>query len=351
MNEILKQRVGIDVSKLTFNATICKSDILGNLTFVETNKSFKNDTSGFNQMIKWFRKNCDKKIEVRFAMEATGVYHEMLAYALHHLSLKVSVILPNKVKNYAKCLNVKGKTDKSDAKVIARMSTEQQLDLWVPPAKTYRILRSLTRQHQTLIISMTIFKNHIESVEHSEYSNSFVLKQHLKMVAAIEKQMKQCDKEIKDLIDSDEFLKAKIDILLSIKGIGILTAAIVVAETQGFNNITSRKQLASYAGLDVVQRESGTSVLGKSRISRKGNSHLRRAMYFPSLSAITHNPEMKNFYERVCKDKAVKKIGVIAVARKLLLLMFTLWKKDEVYKDRYSGDWELSLPSSIGASI
>lgn len=130
MNRILKQRVGIDISKLSFNATICKSDSLGDLTFVETNKSFDNKTIGFNQLIKWVRKDCDKSVETRFAMEATGVYHEALAFFLHNLDLKLSVILPNKVKNYAKCLNVKVKTDKSDAKVIARMSAEQQLDLW-----------------------------------------------------------------------------------------------------------------------------------------------------------------------------------------------------------------------------
>lgn len=351
MNEILKQRVGVDISKLTFNATICKSDHLGNLTFIERAKSFGNDKSGFNQMIKWFRKNCDKNVETRFAMEATGVYHEALAYFLDHLGLKLSIILPNKVKNYAKCLNVKGKTDKSDAKIIARMSTEQQLDLWEPPAEIYRKLRSLTRQHQMLMINRTMFKNYIESVEHSEYVNRFVLKQHSKMVTTIDKQIELCDKEIKAVIDSDEFLKAKIDKLISIKGVGLLTSAIVVAETQGFANITSRKQLASYAGLDVVQKESGTSVLGKTRISKKGNSHIRRAMYLPSLSASSYNPEMRNFYLRVCEGKTVKKIGVIAVARKLLLLMFTLWKRDEVYIDRHSGDWERSLPSSIGASL
>lgn len=350
MNKILKQSVGIDISKCTFNATICKSDSFGNLAFIDASQPFTNNKTGFNQLVKWVRRNCDKEVESIFAMEATGVYHEMLAFYLHRIKLKLSVILPNKVKNYAKCLNVKVKTDKSDAKIIARMGGEQQLGLWSPPAAIYLKLRSLTRLHQTLIVNKTTFENYIEAVKHSEYSNSFVLKQHSNMVALIKKQIEQCDKQTKKVIDSDDFLKAKIDKLTSIKGIGILSASIVVAETQGFANITSRKQLASYAGLDVTQRQSGTSVMGRSRISKKGNSHIRKALYIPSLSAVRHNREMRNFYQRLVKNKAVKKIGVVAVERKLLLLMYTLWKKDEVYMDKTFGDCEINFPSSMGVS-
>lgn len=100
-----------------------------------------------------------------------------------------------------------------------------------PPAEIYQKLRSLTRLHQTLIVNKTTFGNYIESVKHSEYSDSFVLKQHSKMVALIAKQILECGHQIKVVIDSDEFLKSKIDKLTSIKGIGILSAATVVAET------------------------------------------------------------------------------------------------------------------------
>ena len=123
--------------------------------------------------------------------------------------------------------------------------------------------------------------------------------------------------------------------MLTIKGIGLITVATILAETNGFNQVKNLKQLASFAGYDVVQRESGTSIKGKTRISKKGNRYIRNALYFPAMVACRHNPDLKATYMRIIQKKPSKMIGQVAIQRKLLLLIYTLWKKDQVFIQDY----------------
>jgi len=113
-----------------------------------------------------------------------------------------------------------------------------------------------------------------------------------------------------------------------------MTIITTIAETTCFALVTNQKQLSSYAGYDVVQKESGKSKC-KTCISKKGNKYLRRAFYMSELSACRHNKKMKEFYIRLAIKKNNKKIALIAVARKLLLLVYTLWKKDVEYDPDY----------------
>ena len=124
--------------------------------------------------------------------------------------------------------------------------------------------------------------------------------------------------------------------LLTIKGLGILTIATILAETLGFQHVKSIKQLVSYAGYDVVQRESGTSIKGKTRISKKGNRYIRKALYFPAMVACRFNDNLKQNYLRIIETKPSKMVGQVAIQRKLLVLIYSLWKKDEVYDINYS---------------
>ncbi|HAD13144.1 MAG TPA: IS110 family transposase, partial [Saprospirales bacterium] len=106
-------------------------------------------------------------------------------------------------------------------------------------------------------------------------------------------------------------------------------------ETDGFALFKNKAQLVSFAGYDVVQRESGTSVKGTTRISKKGNSYIRRALYFPALTAVKYEPQFKDFYQRVFEKSFIKMKGYVAVQRKLLVLIYTLYKKEEPYDPQY----------------
>lgn len=158
-----------------------------------------------------------------------------------------------------------------------------------------------------------------------------MVRSYTKMIGDMDKTVEKTMQQIRKLVASDAGLNAKFKKLETIPSVGFITVAIIVAETNGFVLINSRKQLASYAGLDVVERQSGTSVNGRTHISKKGNSRLRAALYFPAMVAVRHNPEFKEDYDRITANARCKKIGVTTLQRKILLLMYTLWKNDAEY--------------------
>lgn len=331
MRRIVRQNVGIDVSKNDFIACLCKQDAQGTLSFGSSTK-FSNDSAGLNRLTEWAGKHSCPDVAFSFTMEATGVYHESLAMHLHGFNFAVSVVLPNKVKHFAKSLNIKTKTDAMDARVIARMGTEQRLSVWTPPSAIFQKLRSLTRHLQELKEQKRSIGNHLEALYHSEFSDNFVSVSFRKILSVIEKQIADCEKQIQKTLHEDEEIAEKVKKLATINGTGLTTIAVILAETQGFAMFSSRKQLASYAGLDVVERSSGTSVNGKTHISKKGNRRIRTALYFPAIVASMHNQMLKEDYLRIIQKKPFKKIGIIALQRKLLLLMYTLWKKNETFQ-------------------
>lgn len=335
MEQTIKQCIGIDIAKTSFTACVCKRLLSGEIKIISV-ESFDNDKYGFNQLIKWHRKLTVPSVETLFLMEATGIYYESIAFFLHRLNLSVSVILPNKVKHYAKSLNIKTKTDIVDARIIAQMGAERQLPLWQPAPQILRQLRDLTRHYALLKQERTVYLNRLESGNASEETIRFVINANRSILKKLEDQIKECEREIEKLLFADEWLSKKINKLMTIKGVGLITLAIIIAETQGFALVSNRKQLSSYAGYDIVKRESGTSVKGRTRISKKGNSRIRAALYFPSMVASRHNPGLKEDYQRINLGKPSKMIGLTALQRKILLLIFTLWKNDEVYRENES---------------
>ena len=130
-------------------------------------------------------------------------------------------------------------------------------------------------------------------------------------------------------------MKAAVDNICSIVGIGTLTAVIVVAETNGFELIRNKRQLVSYAGLDVKEKQSGTSVRGKAKLSKKGNRHLRKAMHMPALVAMRNDERMKAVFARLVSRHGIKMKAVVAIQRKLLELIYTLWKTGKKYDPNY----------------
>lgn len=330
-----KQSIGIDISKDTFTACFCLLYQDGHLQFSEV-KKFKNDKTGFNQLLRWTRKVKDSSIGISFLMEATGVYYENLAYHLYEIKQQVHVVLPNTSKHYFKSLNVKTKTDEVDAKILSQFGIERKHKRWIKPNQTYLHLRNLCRYYVQLQEQKTALGNIKHSKENSHDVQKLILKSNNKLIKEIDKQIVLLRKEIEKLIKQDAALHAKVDRLLTIKGVGILTVATIISETFGFQFVKNIKQLASYAGYDVVQRESGTSIKGKTRISKKGNRYIRRALYFPSMSACRYNDNMKGNYLRIIQKKPSKMVGQVAIQRKLLILMYTLWKNDTVYDSEYA---------------
>src|SRR3954447_6256271 len=150
-------------------------------------------------------------------------------------------------------------------------------------------------------------------------------------VKLIEKQIEEVEQEIIALVSEDAGIKKKFDNVCTIPGVGLHTAVSVVAETNGFNLIRNSRQLVSYAGLDVIQKQSGTSVRGRAHISKRGNPYLRHCLHLPSFTAVKYNIPMQQLHYRIIEKQGIKMKGYVAVQRKLLMLIYTLWKKNESY--------------------
>jgi transposase len=332
MQSITRKSVGIDIAKATFTA--CMATTEGNTTiqFSEV-VLFPNSKAGFNQLLKWVRKVKAPLNEFVFVMEATGIYYEPLAYHLNKLHLQVAVLLPNKVKHYGKSLNIKSKTDCIDARIIAQMGAERSLQLWQPPTPALKQLRELTRLYTDLKAQRTAFVNRLQAVEAGSDPLDFIVHSTHSVIKKLDVEIRKCVAQIEKLLGSASWLQQKVDKLMSIKGVGLITVAIVVAETQGFQYIENAKQLTSYAGYDVVETQSGSSVRGRTRISKKGNSRIRAALHFPALVAARHNQNLQGAYQRINQNKTSKMVGATAVQRKLLILLYILWKNDTVYDE------------------
>jgi transposase len=239
------------------------------------------------------------------------------------------------VSNFSKTLETKTVTDKTASQAIALFGLEKQLTIWEKPKQIYRNLRQVTRERGQLIEERTALKNQL----HAELSEAFPSPQSIDRmnvrIQLLNSQEKEIQQEIADFIKQDKEVSEKIKLIGSVPGVGLLTAAIILSETNGFELITNKRQLASYAGLDVQEKQSGTSVKGKPRISKKGNRYLRKAMHLPALAAIRHDERYKAIFVRLVQKHGIKMKAAVAVQRKLLELVYTIYKTQKPYDKEY----------------
>lgn len=324
-----RQCVGIDVSKNKFTACMCMLSWGCPAQFTESIE-FANTKTGFNQLAKWARREAEKPHPILFLMEPTGTYYEDLAYHLHKLSFTVYVVPSGRVHAFFKEEGIKTKTDAVDACGLALMgSSKPHLKEWNPPCSAYRQLRQLTRLHVHFKGIRTMLTNHKEALSHQYEPSLIAISQVNALIKSVDLRIERNQASIEELAGNNPEIKEKLDYIQSIKGIGFMAAITILAETDGFANISSRSQLASFAGLDVVAKDSGKSTPVR-HISKAGNTHLRRIIYLCSLSAAVYNPQMRAVYSRI-SQRNPSKVARVAVMRKLLLLAYTLCKTKQMY--------------------
>jgi transposase len=334
MTNIVKQAAGIDVAQ---NELVVSLGRMAHDTGVDifAFKTFPNNEKGFNSLMAWVDKLAVKEIKVRYVMEATGVYHEKLAYFLSDQGQEVSIVLPNKISNYFRTLDIKTITDKTTSQAICRFGLERKLETWQKPQKIFKDLKQLTRERDQLIVDRTVLKNQLHAEKAEAFPNESSIKRVTKRIQLIDKQELEIRVEIAEHVKKDSELVKKISKITTIPGVGKLTAVIVLAETNGFELIRSKKQLVSYSGLDIKLKDSGTSVKGKPKISKKGNRHLRKAMYMPALAAMRFNEQHKAVFVRLVSKHGIKMKAAVAVQRKLLELIYVIYKTGKAFDQDY----------------
>lgn len=334
MRKVVKQVAGIDVAQKELVVTLGR--MLDDFSIeLFSYKVFKNNDSGVKLLVDWVNKLTDYEVPVRYVMEATGVYHQKFAYYLVDNGCEISIVLPNKISNYIRTLELKTITDKTCSQAIAQFGLERKLDKWTKPKSIYKELQQLTRERDQIVQERSVIKNQIHAEKTESEPNQKSLERMQARIRFLNSQEKEIKADITDIVSKDSDLKQVINNITTIPGVGELTAVIVLAETNGFELIRNKSQLSSYAGLDVKEKQSGTSVKGKPRISKKGNRNLRKSMHLPSLTAVKWDENFKNIYARLISKNGIKMKALVAVQRKILELIYILFKNETVYDKEY----------------
>jgi Transposase and inactivated derivatives len=309
--------LGIDIAKATFHAALLHNGKLHQ-------RRFDNTETGFAQLQAWLAKHRSKRLHA--CMEATASYGDELADFLYAAGHTVSIVNPARIKGFAQSQLQRNKTDQLDAALIARFCAQQHPEAWTPPPAEIKQLQALMRRLEALQEMRQQEVNRLEQA-----GRQALVRESLEhIIATLDAEMARLRQLIKAHIDQYPHLKRDRELLMSIPGIGETTAAWLLSEVQ-VEAYRSARQVAAHAGLTPQHHESGTSVRGRTRMSKTGNARLRRALYMPALSAKRYNPIIKAFCQRL-QQRGKRPMEIVGAAmRKLLHIVYGVLKSGQAF--------------------
>ena len=312
--------VGIDVSKLKLDVCIavgakCKYKVV------------KNTRGGHAELIAWLLQR-HLASDVPVVLEATGPYSEAAATALADGGWRVSVVNPARVKGFAQSQLSRNKTDKADAKLLATFAQRADLELWQPPSPAVRELHALVDRLQALQDMHQQECNRLEALSQFtlEGKQSRVIAMVQDHIDWLNTQIAEIEAEIHDHIDGNPDLKHDADLIRSIPGCGPKLAAQFLAYVGDVRRFKNAKSLAAFVGVTPRQKQSGSSVNGRTTISRAGHARARKALYMPGLVAKRYNPVVMAMAKRLESRGMAPKAIVGASMRKLVHLIYGVIK-------------------------
>jgi transposase len=299
-------------------------------------RTLDNTPAGWRQLEQALREQGAAPAATQIVLEATGAYWVGLATALHAAGWRVSVASPGSVRHYARARLRRAKTDAVDAAVLAQYGRDLRPAAWAPPPAEVQALQLLLRQRDDLVALQTQTRNRRHALAQLPDVPAEALAPVAALLAVLAAQIRQLEQAIRARAEAAGDIARDNARLQTIAGVGLLTAAIVVAETRPLRHGATRAQVVAYAGLDPAPRESGASVRGAGHISKTGNARLRQAVYMAAVSAVRFNPVFKAAYTRLLARGKPKKVALVAVARKLLALMVTLLTHGRDFDPRWA---------------
>jgi transposase len=310
--------LGIDVSKLKLDVAL--------FTLTDTHTaSFSNSTPGFRALIQWLARF---PLPVQVCMEATGTYSLPVARFLHARGFKVSIVNPMAIHFYARTQMSRNKTDAHDAALIARYSQQHQPRAWRPPSPAREQLQALVRTREQLLDSRVLAQQHLESAPAS------VAKYFKAQIRQLTGQIARLEEQIQQTLKADAGLAQAVKLLTSIPGIGTITAVTVLSIMPEIDQLESARQLAAFAGVTPCQRQSGTFT-GRTHLSKFGHRRLRKALYFPAITALRHNQRIQAQAIRLAQKGKCKMVIVGAAMRLLTHLIFGVLKNQLPFDPHY----------------
>ena len=327
MNEAA-YHVGIDVAKRKLDIALLYNGKI-------KNKVVENHPTGYSQLMQWLTEQGASWQTARICLEATGPYSEAVAVSLAEAGWSVSVVNPARIKGFAQGELARNKTDRADAALLARFCLAMRPSIWVPPAPAWRELRAWVDRLQALKDMRQQETNRIEAAQASAQHE--VVKAIQMHVDWLDAQIKQLETDINDHIDRHPELKQDAQLLLSIPGMGNTTVAKVLAYAGDIKRFANAKALAAFIGVTPRHKLSGTSVKGRTMMSRTGHAALRKALYMPGLVGLRHNPAIKEFGCRLRSKGMAPKAVVGAAMRKLAHLIYGVISSGLPFDARFAG--------------
>ncbi|MCB9127376.1 MAG: IS110 family transposase [Ardenticatenales bacterium] len=316
--------LGIDISKGWFDVCLLTPT---SARFAQ----FDNDQRGFAALGDWLEPQLTgAATALQACLEATGRYGDELAHWLHEHGHRVSIVNPARVKYYASSSGARHKSDRGDAFLIAHFCLHNDLMAWQPLDEVRQALRAISRQRAALVGMRNQENNRLQAGKLPDTVQT-AIKAHL---AFIETMIAELDQQGQRLIDEHGDLSAQQQLLTTIQGIGQQTARTLLAEMPPLAALASARSLAAFAGLNPRREESGKG-RPYTRLSKAGNAAIRKALYFPAMTAMRHNPPLKAFAERLTERGLAPQQIVAAVMRKLLHYVYGVLKHRQPFDPNY----------------
>ncbi len=308
---------GVDISKDVFDVVDCSGNHF----------QYPNTLKGFKGYLKVLGK------DILVVMEATGYYHYLLAQFLYGSGIKVSVVNPLSVKRFRQMKLSKVKTDKSDAMAIRDYGRVNEVPLYDGKGKEQAESLQLLALMDIYLKQRTQIKNKLHGEKVLGIPSNAVHRSLQRMLKDLDRELGSLNERLLCLVKGSQ--REQLTNLKSIPGLGDRTVALLIVLTEGFTKFENAGQLCNYAGITPTIRRSGSSVRGKSRISKMGNRKLRNLLFLCAFSACRHNKGCREIYERITAKGKSKKLALIAVSNKLLKQAFAIAKSGLPYDENY----------------
>lgn len=321
--------LGMDVAKAKLDCCL-----LLDASGKRKTKVVNNTKPGIADLLVWAAKQNVSTEALHVVMEGTGVYHEQAALALADAGVTVSIVNPAQVKDFGRGLAVRTKTDGVDSFVLARYGTLLKPAAWVPPAPEARMLQALLSRREAIAQDLQRERNRQEKADATDTPER--IRQSLAdSIEFLIKQLAQLQQDIDQHIDKHPGLRDDMALLQSIPAVGPQVGGNLLSVMHS-HDFDSAEQLAAYLGLVPVERQSGSSVLGRSRLSKAGPARIRAVLYMAAVVATRYNPHVKAVYDRLLARGKSKMSALGAAMRKLVHLCFGVIKTRKPYQPDYA---------------
>jgi len=312
------QCIGVDMSKQTL------------VTYDGMKERVFPNRKGLPELAKFL----DHGRKVLIVFEATSIYSRKLEAFCQERGLPAVKLNPRLIPNLREVSNKRSKTDQTDAELLYRYGIERGESEAQELRPVDRLTRAISVQlaiYRVTQKARVAYQGLFEALSQDLSTPKELLVELSEMITALKEKEQECIAGAQRLVEEEEVAADSLQALLSIPGVGPITAITLLALFRRYPD-TNRRQIVALVGLDPLEHRSGSSVQRKPRISKRGNSEIRKRLYEATLPAARFNPGVKGIYQRLKGRGKPEKVARIATARKLLLIAHTIYKSGESYQ-------------------